>query len=115
MIFLGADKKPSNKMDPLAPSKPEYFITGRNDKRRQEHARERFLHAYKITNQIIVEGAKAGEFAPRFDTEVIAKSIISYTDGLGVDHAILDSESIQLKEQTELLLEYLRWGLNVKE
>ena len=102
-------------MDPLAPSKLEYFITGRNDKRKQEHARERFRQAYQITESIIEEGVKAGEFAPRFDTGVIAKSIITYTDGLGVDHAVLDSESIQLKEQTELLLEYLRWGLNVKE
>ncbi|WP_299741775.1 TetR/AcrR family transcriptional regulator [uncultured Rossellomorea sp.] len=115
MTFLGEAKKPTNNMDPLAPSKLEYFITGRNEKRRQEHARKRFVQAYKMTIHIIEEGIKAGEFAPRFEVEVIAKSIISWIDGMAVDHAILDSESIRLKEQTEMLLEYLKWGLNVKE
>lgn len=115
MTFLGEDKQPNDEMDPLAPSKLEYFITGRNEKRRQEHAKKRFLHAYKVTNTIIEEGVKAGEFAPRFDSEVISKAIISHIDGMAMDHAILDSESIQLKEQTELLIEYIRWGLNVKE
>jgi TetR/AcrR family transcriptional regulator, transcriptional repressor of aconitase len=115
MTFLGEDKKPTNNMDPLAPSKLEYFITGRKEKRRQEHARKRFLQAYKMIIHIIEEGVKAGEFAPRFEVEVMAKSIISWIDGMAVDHAILDSESIRLKEQTEMLLEYLIWGLNVKE
>ncbi|WP_341357399.1 TetR/AcrR family transcriptional regulator [Rossellomorea sp. y25] len=115
MTFLGEDKKPTNNMDPLAPSKLEYFITGRKEKRRQEHARKRFLQAYKMIIHIIEEGVKEGEFAPRFEVEVMAKSIISWIDGMAVDHAILDSESIRLKEQTEMLLEYLKWGLNVKE
>ncbi|MFL8938298.1 TetR/AcrR family transcriptional regulator [Rossellomorea oryzaecorticis] len=115
MTFMGESKEPSDRMDPLAPSKLEYFITGRNEKRRQEHARERYHHAYTATTKIIEKGIEAGEFAPRFAPEVIARYIISYVDGLAVDHAILDSESIKLKEQTELLIEYLRWGLNVKD
>ncbi|MGR3763131.1 TetR/AcrR family transcriptional regulator [Rossellomorea sp. NS-SX7] len=115
MTFLGEEKKANDDMDPLAPSKLEYFITGRNEKRRREHARERYHHAYQITANIIEKGIEAGEFVPRFDPQVIARYIISYVDGLAVDHAILDSESIKLKEQTELLIEYLRWGLNVKD
>ncbi|MCA1064011.1 TetR/AcrR family transcriptional regulator [Rossellomorea sp. AcN35-11] len=115
MTFLGDEKKPTDHMDPLAPSKLEYFITGRNDKRRQEHARKRFMQGNKMTVRIIEEGVNAGEFTPRFEPEVIARSIISWIDGMAVDHAILDSESIRLKEQTELLLEYLKWSLQVKE
>ncbi|MEL3971777.1 TetR/AcrR family transcriptional regulator [Rossellomorea oryzaecorticis] len=115
LTFLGESKKPTDHMDPLAPSKLEYFITGRNDTRRREHAKERYDHAYGVTEKIIIAGIEAGEFAPRFDPDVIARYIISYVDGLAVDHAIVGSESIKLKEQTELLIEYLRWGLNVKE
>ncbi|WP_034761590.1 TetR/AcrR family transcriptional regulator [Rossellomorea vietnamensis] len=115
MSFLGESKEATNDMDALAPSKLEYFITGRNDESRKEHARKRFLQAYQMTVNIIEEGVKAGEFSPRFDPEVIAKSIISHIDGMAVDHAILDSETIQLKEQTELLMGYLKWGLGVGE
>ncbi len=115
MTFLGNEKKATNEMDPLAPSKLEYFITGRNDKRRQEHARERFFQAYKVTINIIEEGVKAGEFSPRFEPAVIARSIISHIDGMALDHAILDSETIQLKEQIEWLIGYLEWGLGVEK
>ncbi|MCA1055728.1 TetR/AcrR family transcriptional regulator [Rossellomorea aquimaris] len=115
MTFLGEEKTASDTMDPLAPSKLEYFITGRNEKRRREHAKERYFHGFRVTAKIIEKGVEAGEFQPRFDPEVIARFIISYVDGLAVDHAILDSESIKLKEQTQLLIEYLKWGLNVKE
>ena len=113
--FLGENKKATNEMDSLAPSKLEYFITGRNDERKQEHARNRFMKAYEVTIHIIEEGVKSGEFSPRFEPEVMAKAIISHIDGMALDHAILDSETIQLKEQIELLLGYLKWGLGVKE
>mgnify|MGYP005991676591 CR=1 FL=1 len=115
MSFLGENKEATNNMDALAPSKLEYFITGRHDKSKQEHARTRFSQAYQMTTNIIEEGVNAGEFKPKFDPEVMAKAIISHIDGLAVDHAILDSETIQLKEQTELLIEYLKWGLGVVE
>ncbi|MDX8344575.1 TetR/AcrR family transcriptional regulator [Rossellomorea sp. YZS02] len=115
MSFLGESKKATNEMDALAPSKLEYFITGRNDESRQEHARKRFSQAYQMTINIIEEGVKAGEFTPKFDPEVMAKAIISHIDGMAMDHAILDSETIQLKEQTELLIGYLKWGLGVVE
>ncbi|MFI8684631.1 TetR/AcrR family transcriptional regulator [Rossellomorea sp. NPDC077527] len=115
MSFLGESKKATNEMDALAPSKLEYFITGRNDERKKEHARKRFAQAYQMTVNIIEEGVKAGEFSPRFDPEVMAKAIISHIDGMAMDHAILDSETIQLKEQTELLIGYLKWGLGVVE
>ncbi|MCR8849271.1 TetR/AcrR family transcriptional regulator [Rossellomorea sp. SC111] len=115
MSFLGKSKQATNGMDALAPSKLEYFITGRNDERRKEHARKRFLQAYQMTVNIIEEGVKAGEFSPRFEPEVIAKAIISHIDGMAMDHAILDSETIQLKEQTEWLMGYVRWGLGVEE
>ncbi|WP_335871237.1 TetR/AcrR family transcriptional regulator [Bacillus sp. 2205SS5-2] len=115
VTFLGEEKKPTNKMDPLAPSKLEFFITRRNETKRKDHAKQRYLQFYQMINKIIEAGVKAGEFSPRFDIGVISKSIISYTDGLALDHAILDSESIQLKEQTELLFEYIRWALHVKE
>ena len=115
MTFLGDDKEPDDEMDPLAPSKIEYFITGRTDKRRQESAQQRYIKAFEMTTKIIVEGEKAGEFTPRFDNQIIAKSIITYIDGLAVGHSLLDSKNIQLRAQTELLIEYLKWVLNVKQ
>jgi TetR/AcrR family transcriptional regulator, transcriptional repressor of aconitase len=115
MTFLGEEKKPNDNMDPLSPSKLEYFITGRNDEARREYAQKRYHHAIEMTIRILERGEKAGEFSPRFDKTVIAKSIISHIDGLALGHSILGSRSLQLKEQTELLLNYLKWGLGLTD
>ncbi|BCB04145.1 TetR/AcrR family transcriptional regulator [Bacillus sp. KH172YL63] len=115
MSFLGENKEPSDEMDPLAPSKLEYFITGRNHSSRQEHARKRYQQAYEWMTDIIEKGVEAGEFKPRYAPEVLAKALISHIDGLAMDHAILDAESIQLKEQTEWIIGYLAWGLGVEK
>jgi TetR/AcrR family transcriptional regulator, transcriptional repressor of aconitase len=114
-IFLGEDRKPNDKMDPLSPSKLEYFVTGRNDEERRKYAQQRYLDAITMTTKILDEGEKAGEFTPRFEKQVIAQSIISYIDGLALGHAILDNGTLKLKKQTVLLIEFLKWALDVEE
>jgi TetR/AcrR family transcriptional regulator, transcriptional repressor of aconitase len=113
--FLGEGKQPNDKMDPLSPSKLEYFITGRNEIDRREYAQRRYHHAIDLTSRILEEGEKSGEFSPRFEKQVIAKSILSHIDGLALGNAILDSATIELKEQTELLVRFLRWSLGLEE
>ncbi|MBN8193324.1 TetR/AcrR family transcriptional regulator [Bacillus sp. NTK074B] len=115
MSFLGESKQATNEMDALASSKLEYFVTGRHDESRMKHAQKRYADGYQMTASIIQEGVKAGEFSPRFEPDVMAKAIISHIDGMALDHAILDAETIQLKEQTEWLMGYLKWGLGVVE
>ncbi|WP_421378844.1 TetR/AcrR family transcriptional regulator [Bacillus salacetis] len=115
MTFLGEDKKPNDKMDPLSPSKLEYFITGRNEEDRRNYAQQRYHNAYEMTTRILEEGERIGEFSPRFDRQVIAKSIIAYIDGLALGHALLDNESLELKQQTVLLIKFLRWALGLEE
>ena len=112
--LLGESKKPNDNMDPLSSSKLEYFMTGRNEDGRRDYARQRYNQAIEMTAMIIEEGKKAGEFSPRFKSTTIAKSIISHIDGLALDYAILDSETIELKEQTEMLISSLRWSLGLK-
>ncbi len=114
MTFLGKEKTPNDRMDPLAPSKLEYFITGRNDKRRLEHARERYHSAIKLTTKLIEDGERVGEFTPRFEKQVIAKSIISWIDGTALSHSVLGPDETDLKKQSTLLIEYLEWVLGVK-
>ncbi|EDL66114.1 TetR/AcrR family transcriptional regulator [Bacillus sp. SG-1] len=113
--FLGESKKPNDNMDPLSSSKLEYFMTGRNEDGRRDYARQRYNQAIEVTAMIIEEGKKAGEFSTRFKSTTIAKSIISHIDGLALDYAILDSETIELKEQTEMLINSLRWSLGLEE
>ncbi|RIW35142.1 TetR/AcrR family transcriptional regulator [Bacillus salacetis] len=115
MTFLGEGKQPDDNMDPLSPSKLEYFITGRNEKDRREYAKRRYQHAIEVTFRLLEEGEKSGEFSPRFDKQVIAKSILSYIDGLALGHAVLDHSTIELKEQTALLVDFLRWALGLEE
>ncbi|TYS18771.1 TetR/AcrR family transcriptional regulator [Rossellomorea vietnamensis] len=115
VIMLGDKKESNDKMDPLSPSKLEYFVTRRNDEKRREYARLRYFDAFEMTTKIIERGETAGEFIPRFPIRLIAKSIISYIDGLALGHAILDSRTLELKEQTTLLLNYLKWALGVEE
>jgi TetR/AcrR family transcriptional regulator, transcriptional repressor of aconitase len=113
--FLGEERKANDKMDPLSPSKLEYFITGKNEEDRRKYAQQRYRDAIAMTAKILDDGEKTGEFTPRFEKQVIAKSIISYIDGLALGHSILDSDTLELKEQTVLLIEFLKWALGVEE
>ncbi len=112
--IFGESGEPDDEMDPMAPSNLEFFVTGRNDKRRREYGRVRYIDGMKIYKDIIEQGQKSGEFSTRFDSEILARSIISSIDGLALDHTILPKEDIKLKEQSELLVEYLRMALDVK-
>ncbi|WP_066173806.1 TetR/AcrR family transcriptional regulator [Bacillus marinisedimentorum] len=112
--IFGESGRPDDEMDPMAPSNLEFFVTGRNDKRRREYGRVRYYNGLKIYKDIIEQGQKSGEFSTRFDSEILARSIISSIDGLALDHTILPSEDIKLKEQSELFVEYLRMALGVE-
>lgn len=112
-LMFGEDGSPDAKMDPLAPSKLEFFITGRNDERRRAYGGKRYEMGLSIFNEIIKAGQEAGEFSDRYDSELVARSIITFVDGLALDHAILPEEKVRVKEQSVLLVDYLKMALGV--
>jgi TetR/AcrR family transcriptional regulator, transcriptional repressor of aconitase len=112
--IFGESKEPSEHIDPLAASNLEFFITGRNDQHRRSYAQERYSFALKLYANIIEAGQQSGEFSTKQSSEMIARSIITFIDGLALDNAILPKEDIKLKEQSSLLIEYLRLALEVK-
>lgn len=111
---FGEGEQPDDEMDPMAPSKLEFFITGRNDQRRIEYGKVRYYNGLKIYKDIIEKGQSSGEFSNRFDSELAARSIVTFMDGLALEHSILPKEDIMLKEQSVLFVEYLKMALGVK-
>ncbi|NDI34631.1 TetR/AcrR family transcriptional regulator [Chengkuizengella sediminis] len=112
--IYGEERQPNDEMDPLAPSKLEFFITGRNDKRRREYGKTRYYNGFKIYADIIKQGQQKGEFSTKFDSDVIARSIIAFIDGLALDHSILPKEDLKLKQQSALFMDYLKITLGVE-
>lgn len=112
-LMFGDDGSPDADMDPLAPSKLEFFITGRNDERRRAYGEKRYEIGVGIYSEIIKAGQRSGEFSDRYDSELLASSIITFVDGLALDHAIIPEEKVRVKEQSELFVEYLRMALGV--
>ncbi|WLR48595.1 TetR family transcriptional regulator [Halobacillus litoralis] len=112
-LLFGEDGNPDTEMDPLAPSKLEFFITGRNDERRRDYGEKRYEMGLRIYDELIKKGQESGEFSDRYDSELVARSIITFIDGLALDHAILPEEKVKIKEQSALFVEYLKMALDV--
>lgn len=110
-LLFGEDGSPNTEMDPLAPSKLEFFITGRNNERRRAYGEKRYEMGVQIYDGLITKGQKSGEFSDRYESQIIARSIITFIDGLALDHAILPEEKVKLKEQSALFVDYLRMAL----
>lgn len=113
--IFGEDGEPDDDMDPLAPAKLEFFIIGRNDEHRREYGSGRYNNGLKLYATIIEHGQKSGEFSLRFDHQIIARSIISFIDGLAVEHAMLSNEDLKIKEQSILFVEYLKLALGISD
>lgn len=110
-LLFGKEGKPDSKMDPLAPSKLEFFITGRNVERRREYGRERYEIGVRLYADVIKSGQDSGEFSDRFDSEQLARSIITFIDGLALEDAILSENVVQLESQSNLFVEYLKMAI----
>ncbi|WP_186576210.1 TetR/AcrR family transcriptional regulator [Aquibacillus kalidii] len=113
--MFGDSKQPSEEMDDLAPSKLEFFITGRNDRRRREYGEERYRNGLRIYTDVIKAGQACGEFSEKYDSEIVARSIVAHIDGLALEHAILPKHEVKLKQQSDMFLEYLKMALEIKK
>ncbi|UOQ43641.1 TetR/AcrR family transcriptional regulator [Halobacillus salinarum] len=112
--LFGDCMKPDDRMDPLIPSTLEFFITGRSEERRREYGRKRYAYGVKLYAGVIQAGQQHGEFSKQYDGELLARSIIAFTDGLALDHAILDDKKeLQLKQQSQLIVDFLQGALKV--
>lgn len=109
--IFGENGEPDDEMDPFAPSNLEFFITGRNDERRRAYGKARYEIGLSIYQSIIEKGQKSGEFSTRYESSTIARSIITFIDGLALDYAILPKDEVKIKEQSKLFIEYLRMAL----
>ncbi|MRG86023.1 TetR/AcrR family transcriptional regulator [Salinibacillus xinjiangensis] len=114
-MMFGKSRNPDAKMDPLAASKLEFFITGRNDDRRRAYGQKRYKLGVRLYADVIKAGQDAGEFSDRHDHELLAKSIITFIDGLALDDAILPEDEVQIEKQSKLFVEYLKMALEVQE
>ncbi|MYL69343.1 TetR family transcriptional regulator [Halobacillus litoralis] len=112
-LLFGEDGSPDTEMDPLAPSKLEFFITGRNDERRRAYGEKRYEMGLRMYEELIKAGQRSGEFSDRYESNLIARSIITFVDGLALDHAMLPEEKVKLKEQSAMFVEYLKMALDV--
>ncbi|NBI29099.1 TetR/AcrR family transcriptional regulator [Chengkuizengella marina] len=112
--IYGEERQPNDDMNSLAPSKLEFFITGRNDKRRREFGKARYYNGLKLYSAIIEQGQQKGEFCTKFDSDIIARSIIAFIDGLAFDHSILPKEDLKMKQQSALFRDYLKTILGVE-
>lgn len=112
-LLFGEKGKPDAKMDPLAPSKLEFFITGRNVERRRNYGRKRYKLAVRLYADVIKAGQDSGEFSDRFDSELLAQSIVTFIDGLALEDAILAENAVQLEKQSTLFVEYLKMAMKV--
>lgn len=112
-LMFGEDGSPDAKMDPLAPCKLEFFITGRNEERRRAYGEKRYEMGLGIYNKVIKAGQESDEFSDRYDSELVARSIITFVDGLALDHAILPEEKVRVKDQSVLFVDYLKMALGV--
>lgn len=113
-LLFGEGGKSDTQMDPLAPSKLEYFITGRNDEQRRAYGQKRYEAGVRLYAEVIKAGQQSGEFSDRFDSELLSRSIITFIDGLALDDAILPKQSVQLEKQSALFVDYLKMALDVK-
>ncbi|MFB7140655.1 TetR/AcrR family transcriptional regulator [Gottfriedia sp. NPDC056225] len=111
--IFGESRVPNDKMDPLAPSVLEFFITGRNDSRRRKYGKERYHFGIKIYSDVIKEGQKNKEFSSKYDSEIVARMIVSFIDGLALDYAIISNEELMMREQSILFVELLKMALEV--
>ncbi|XZF77572.1 TetR/AcrR family transcriptional regulator [Bacillus sp. AL-1R] len=112
--MFGEKRVPNDRMDQLAPVHLEFFITGRNDKRRKEYGKERYFLGVKIFSDIIKEGQINREFSKKYDSEILGRMIVSFIDGLALDYAILSAEEIMMKEQSILFVQFLKFALEVR-
>ena len=112
--MFGESKEPNDRMDPLASSSLEFFITGRNDDRRRKYGEKRYRYGLKLYSEVIEAGQKNKQFSQKYDSEIIARTIVSFIDGLALDHAILSSEDLKMKEQSILFVQYLKMALEVE-
>jgi len=112
--MFGKSMLPNDRMDPLAPITLEFFITGRNDNRRKNYGKERYFYGIKIFADVIKEGQKNKEFSKKYDSEILARMIVSFIDGLALDYAILSAEEIMMKEQSILFVQFLKFALEVE-
>jgi len=112
--IFGPGGQPNDNMDPLAPSNIEFFMTGRGDERRRKYGKIRYYNAIKLYAEILEQGQKKGEFNDTFDPDIMSRAIITFMDGLSLEHSILPEEDVRVKEQAILFVEFLKRSLGVE-
>ncbi|WLD95444.1 TetR/AcrR family transcriptional regulator [Alkalihalobacillus sp. AL-G] len=117
LLIKGDEDEPPTEplAENLGPVIIEFFITGRNDSRRIQYAKERYENAFQFFRPIIEKGIRSGEFSPKAPTDIIISTILTFSDGLCIFKILLKDHTLQSDEQADLFLDYLRYILQVKD
>lgn len=100
--------------DPLVPAIYEYYFTkGRGTKKHLLLLESRIEQAEKSLVQILQKGIDEQEFQPALPIEDIARTILTFSDGMYVNSFHLGPEKVKLKSQFATFRHYLFTVLGV--
>ncbi|WP_171650122.1 TetR/AcrR family transcriptional regulator [Paenibacillus foliorum] len=93
----------------------EYFMRSYRDTAREKALRMQYEEGLQVWNAVIERGTMEGEFRPLLPTKSIARTIISFVDGMTCDAMQMDSDQLDIDSQMEAIIFYLRNALQIKE
>ncbi|WP_284645728.1 TetR/AcrR family transcriptional regulator [Paenibacillus silviterrae] len=91
----------------------EYFMRSYRDASREQTLIYQYNEGLKVWISVLEQGVAAKEFHPQMQIEAIARSIITFIDGMTCDAMQMDSQQLQIDQQIEVLVFYLRHVLQV--
>ncbi|WP_128894409.1 TetR/AcrR family transcriptional regulator [Longirhabdus pacifica] len=113
--LYGNEKHENMAIGPASSTILEFFITGRNDEERRSYGKKRYTLAIQMYIDIIEKGKESGEFSQEAQSDMIARSIVAFTDGVFLDYTIVGNEDVKMNEQIKYFTHYLAFALGVKQ
>ncbi|SFV01652.1 TetR family transcriptional regulator [Alicyclobacillus macrosporangiidus] len=98
----------------IGPVVYEVLMGSWRDEEKRALAKQRYQQTVDMYVSILQHGVESGEFRPILPIEDIAKSTLSFIDGLTLHILHLGRESINLRGQLTALKAYLRHALQVQ-
>jgi len=94
--------------DPLVPAIYEYYFTmGRGTKKHIALLENRIEQTRQYLVRILQRGVDDGEYSPKVPIEDVARTIITFGDGIYVNSFHLGANNIKIKEQFDAFRNYL--------
>ncbi|MET3291158.1 UNVERIFIED_CONTAM: AcrR family transcriptional regulator [Brevibacillus sp. OAP136] len=98
----------------FAPVLFEYFMRSYRDPSREQALMNQYNQGVLIWTAAIEKGVSLQEFKPKLPAETIAKTIVSFIDGLYCDALQLGHTALDIDGQKQAILFYLAHALDVQ-